>query len=232
MLGNKYKGQIDLALDKNEIFNTWTADRKSCKRNLKLQTNFNSHNIVVQDGALFGTPLPGGGIIYPFSEIPSRAGFSKKIGSTKIITISKVNKLEVNWGIQNYSMRDKDGNPYKVGANGTFWVQVDGAQANSAMQFYLNLLMGESNMTHEGLRDRLLKAFKLKIGKEIQAYLQEAKYSFADIEKFDITPDQALDISENVYEKIKDIFTEDGLIFEETHTKGALVSGVVVRAFN
>ena len=229
----KFKGSISLNLAEDQFCTVWEGKQKDCAYNFEVVTEASHYHLVYQDGHFDGTPLTNGGPIHPFSFDPRQKGSrkdKKKFRSTKIVCVSSAFHLSINWGVQDFLMFDKDGKPFDIGASGTFFVEIDPADAGkNANTFYHKLLtQGDpSRMTSKALRERLLPAFQNVIGATIENALKDFERPLSAL--IGLTPSDKIAISNAVYYQVKDVFADYGLTIVKQASKNAFLGNLVIK---
>ena len=200
-----------------------------------IQSNSDHYTLLYRNGRFMGMPCPFGGEIYPFSTDPRNPGKKKELKnfrSAKIVTIMKAFELKIPWGSNPpYTMEDPiTKKPYTVGAFGMFYVTIDPTDAaRNADMFYSKCLsqIDANNYDVRELRNFLLQTFNLRIGAEIQNFINEEQRSLENY--VGLTPNQILKISEKLTPRIKDIFASYGLTVNVLSTSGSLLEKLDVK---
>ena len=229
----KMKDSMPLRLGEGQFCISWHGNQKDCAYDFEIETSANSYNLVYQDGKFLGIPLKNGGPLYPFSYDPAKKGSrgdKKKFKTVEVVCVSAADNLNVNWGVPDFLMFDKDGKAYDIGASGTFYVEIDPADAaKSADTFYRKLCFqkDDGGMTNEELRDKLLRAFKEVIGAKLEESIAEFDRPLSQM--IGLTPKEKLEISKAVYYKVKDIFANYGITIVKVSSVNSIVDKLVVR---
>ncbi len=174
-----------------------------------------NYNLVYRDGQFLGMPLRFGGKIYPFSKNLTKQGSwlqMRKFTSTRIITVSKGNKLLVEWGSSDpYMIEDPvTREPYKIYAGGKFYVGIiRNNLGETANKFYLECLSQGRLADQVSICNYLKPAFETYFGAKIQEYIQKKNKSLDNY--VGLGPDDLLAISKELFETVKNIFESFGL---------------------
>ena len=229
----KFKGSIALNLAEDQFCTVWEGKQQDCAYNFEIVTQADHYHLVYQDGQFLGTPLINGGPIHPFSFDPRKKGSrkdKKKFRSTKVVCISSAFQLNINWGVPDFLIYDENGKAYDVGASGTFYVEIDPANAGkSADTFYRKLLThgDPSKMNTKALREKLLPAFQNVIGAKIEEVLVEMGRPISSL--VGLTAKEKITISNAVYYKVKDVFASFGLTVSKISSMNSIVGNLVIK---
>ncbi len=175
------------------------------------------YTLLVQDGRFAGQPAPLGGKIFPFSPDPKEMGTRKEAKQyvyAEVIAVKKDFKMKVEWGTPPHRMFHIEDpitkKAYKVGANGSFEVQIDPTDAaRNANQFYLQLLSETPDYNAEDLKKRLQDRYLQEIGAGIETVIKNEKRSLDNY--IGIGPADLKRVSDLLLPEIKNIFAEYGL---------------------
>ena len=229
----KIKGPIKPTLEDGIFCKSWSANEKDCAHDLEIIASKKFYNLVYRDGMFYGMPRPMGGPIYPFSKDllkPGSRAEKKKHCDIEVVCLTSGSSLNVNWGVSEKLIRNKNGKNYFFNAHGTFYVEIDKADAaKNANIFYQKLcVQNDSNvMTDDALRDKLKAAFENRIAAVIEKMLLEMDGSLNSF--IDVMASEALVLSKKVYYEVKDLFSEYGITIEETASVGSIVQHVGVK---
>ena len=199
-----------------------------------VQSDEKQYTLLYRNGKYLGMPCPFGGEIYPFSLDPRNPGKKKELKnyrSAKVVAILKEFELKVPWGSDPaYTMEDPiTKKPFEVGAFGEFYVTIDHTDAaRNADKFYKTCLAQTDANNYDifKLREFLLQTFNMRIGAEIQNFINEEQRSLENY--VGLTPIQILKISEKLTPRIKDIFASYGLTVNVLSTSGSLLQALNV----
>ena len=244
-MAKKIKGPVVLNLrserarisnnSQDEIFcRVWDKKKTECAFGVSVIADDDYYNLLYQNGEYMGLARETGGIVYPFSYDYTKKGSrfkNRKIQTAKVVCISKSQNLEMWWGTPSpLLVRDKNGEPFRFGARGSFFVEIDPADhALNADIFYRKCL---TSATEEGMpvykvKEHLLKSFANLIGEKVQDCLEEMEYPLEDL--IDLTAKEKLKISANAYDKVKKVFAEFGLTLVPV-SKNCIVTDLHVNA--
>lgn len=217
--GSKKKsGPVTITLKEDQFCERLSDEWENVKKDYCLNANADDYTLLYQSGRFKGMPAPFGGNIYPFSVDPTKEGSKKdgkEIGTSEIVVISKTTNLKIYWGTAvPFTLEDPvTKKAYAVGANGVFYVEIDGSDAaRKADMFYRKV--AKPRFTSEGFnaeaaRDFLREAFIMEIGAKIENYINASGRSLANY--VGLAPSEIKKISEELCPTIKDIFGDFGL---------------------
>ncbi len=217
--GSKKKsGSVTVNLGAEQFCDRLMDEWGSVKKDYYISASSEDYTLLYQSGRFKGMPAPYGGKVYPFSVDPTKEGSKKdgkNIGTAEVVVISKTAHLKIYWGTAvPFTLEDPvTMQAYAVGANGVFYVEIDGSDAaRSADMFYRKVM--RKHITAEGFnvetaRDFLREAFIMQIGAKIEDYIRESGRSLANY--VGLTPSEILKISQELCPTIKDIFADYGL---------------------
>ena len=229
----KIKGPIKIALEDGIFCKSWSANAKDCAHDLEVVASKKFYNLVYRDGEFFGIPRPMGGPIYPFSKDllkPGSRAEKKNHDDVEVVCMTAGASLNVNWGVSEKLIRNKDGKNYYFNAYGTFYVEIDPADAaKNANIFYHKLcVQNDSNvMTNEALRNKLKAAFENRIAAVIEKMLLDMDGSLSSF--VNVMASEALELSKKVYYEVRNLFSEFGITIAEEASIGSIVQSVGVK---
>ncbi len=225
----------------NENLFCRTIDRNAVDVSCKYHVNTSSdyYNLMYRDGQFMGIPSFFGGKLYPFSKDPTKKGSwlqKRKFTEAQIVCLSYKFDLIIDWGTRTpFTMADvQTGEPYSVGATGAFYVEIDSKDAaRSANLLYQSCIKQRSDSDDDGIRDYsnedfrdfLRKAFINRVGAKMQEYLEAKKLPLSNL--VGLQPREFLQISEDLYPMMKDMFADYGLIVTKA-SRSSLLQGIVV----
>jgi len=226
MFGNKIKGPISLQLEKDQLCAVWEGNAKECEFGLMANSNADYYVLWYRNGEFMGTPKPDGGVFYPFSYDPDQKGTrmkNKQFSFAKIVCISKAFNMEMYWGTPNRFLMFEEGKAYRVGASGKFYVEINATDAGrNADRLYRKLFsQGDASQKRiENVRDELRDVFLPVIGSVLQDHLIELNRPMDQL--IGLSPREMIEISEDVYSKVKDIFADFGLTISASSKKSII----------
>ena len=226
MFGKKIAGPISLRLENDQMCAVWEAAAKDCVFGLAANANADYYVLWYRNGEFMGMPKPNGGIFYPFSYDPLEKGTrskNKEYMLAKIVCISRAFSLEMYWGTPERFLMFEDGKAYRVGASGKFYVEIDPADAGrNADRLYRKIFsQGDAAKKNvEAVRNELRAVFLPVIGTVLQKHLAELNRPMSGL--IGLSPEEMIHISEDVYEKVKGIFSEFGLTIAEPSKKSII----------
>ena len=232
MSGRRIRGPISLQLEKDQICKIWEAQARECVFGIEANSNADNYVLWYRNGEFMGLPQPDGGIFYPFSYDPLKKGSrfkNRKFLFAKIVCISKAFNLEMYWGTPNRFLMFENGKAYRVGASGKFYVEIDASDAGrNADRLYRKLFsQGDvSGKNVEAVRDELRDVFLPVIGSVLQEHLTELNRPMDQL--IGLSPKEMMEISEDVYAKVKDIFADFGLAIS-TASKKSIIGNLLIR---
>lgn len=233
----KKKGSVEITLNDDQFCHVLQERAKECSHKYCIDTDADQYNLLYRDGQFWGMPKPFGGPIYPFSVDPTRPGSrgqKKKFNRAKIVCLSKAFNLRVNWGTRiPFTMVDcATQNPYHVGASGVIYVEINtNDAARNADLFYRRCLTqrdAELFNTDE-LRNFLSEAFVNRVGARIQNYLEMQNRPLSNL--VGLQPAEFVQISEELYPQLKDIFADYGLTVVRA-SSGSILGRLIVNPVN
>ena len=227
-------GMVEPKLNADQFCTVIEEKSDDVKKTYCILANADNYNLLYRDGKFLGMPQPFGGPIYPFSVDPTQRGSNgqkKSFYTAKVVCISKDFNLKVNWGTKTpFILEDINTHKaYKVGARGTFYVNIDPSDAaRKADQFYSKCLTQRNAdlFNAEALRDFLCEAFIMQIGAKIQDYIEEKGRSLEHY--VGLMPAEILKISEELCPKMKDIFGQYGLSIVGEASANSILIGLDV----
>ena len=220
---------INLAEDEFAQVHSYNASDYSHKFHIIVDgTNY---NLMYRDGQFLGMPQRFGGKIYPFSKDPSKKGsfFQKRnFTNTRIIVLSRGNKLLVEWGTgRPYMIEDPvTHEPYTVGAGGKFYVNIiRNNNGETANKFYLECLSQGRDTDQASICAYLKPAFETSFGAKIQEYIVQQNKSLGNY--VGLQPSELLAISKELFPRMKYVFEKFGLELVDESDE-AMLSQLVV----
>ena len=234
MFGKKLiKGSIELKLNEEQFCAVWEGRAEECSHEFCIDTNADQYNLFYRNGQFMGTPTPMGGSIYPFAVDPVQKGSrmqKKQFNRAKVVCLSSAFNFKIYWGTKiPFLLIDKaTQKPYTVGASGVFYVEIEPSDGGrNADKFYRKMLThgDPAQMTTEALRDKLAEAFINRVGAKIQEYLEALDRPLSNL--VGLQPSEFVQISEELYPKLKDIFDDYGLTIARS-SSGAILSRLLV----
>ena len=226
MFGNKIKGPISLKLEKDQMCTVWEGKAKECVFGLMANSNADYYVLWYRNGEFMGTPKPDGGVFYPFSYDPNTKGTrsqNKEFAFAKIVCISRAFNLEMYWGTPNRFLMFEEGKAYRVGASGKFFVEIDAKDAGRNADRLYRKLFSHGNAAQknvEAVRDELRAVFLPVIGSVLQEHLIELNRPMSHL--LGLSPKEMIEISEDIYAKVKDIFASFGLTISPASKKSII----------
>ena len=229
------KGPIKLTLENGVFCKSWSATAKDCVHNLEAVASHKFYNLVYRNGEFWGIARPMGGSFYPFSKDeklvkPSSRADRNNCTDIELVCLTAGAHLNVNWGVSDKLIRNKDGKNYFFNAHGTFFIEIDRADSAANANIFYNKLCvqsGSNVMTDDELRKKLKAAFENRIAAVIQETLMEMDDSLDSF--IDVMATEALEIGEKVYKKVKGLFSDYGLTIVEESSIGSIIAHVGVR---
>lgn len=184
------------------------------------------YTFLSQDGRFAGQPAPLGGKIYPFSPNPTDMPTRKEMKQyvfAEVVVVKKNFKMKIDWGTPPHRMFHIEDPitkaPYKVGANGSFEVQIDATDAaRNANQFFLELLSETSDYNAEKMKARLQDRYLQEIGAGIETVIKNEKRSLDNY--VGIGPADLKHVNDLLYPIVKDLFASYGLTISATTLNG------------
>ena len=223
---------VNLAQDEFAQIHSYNAEDQSHKFHIIVDgTNY---NLMYRDGQFLGMPQRFGGKIYPFSKNPTKKGsfFQKRrFTNTRIIVLSRGNKLLVEWGTgRPYMIEDPvTHESYTVGAGGKFYVNIiRNDNGETANKFYLGVLSQGRCADQNEICAYLKPAFETAFGAKIQEYIQQENKSLANY--VGLQPKELLAISRDLFPRMKYIFERFGLELVDESDEALLTQLVVNHA--
>lgn len=212
----------------DELFcRAWEKQSKECAFGIEVIADSRYYNLLYQNGIFMGLV---NGTVYPFSYDYTKKGSrfrNRKIKHAEVVCISKSQNLEMFWGTPSRLLvYDKDRKPYRFGANGSFFVEIEPTDhAKNADMLYRKLLLtaDEEGMTVMDVKNKLQAAYVNRIGAIIQRTLEDLDFPLKDL--VGLQASEMLEISEKVYRDIKDLFLDFGLTVTPAST------GSIIRYF-
>ncbi len=187
------------------------------------------YTFLSQDGRFAGQPAPLGGKIYPFSPNPTEMATRREMKQyvfAEVVVVKKNFKMKIDWGTPPHRLFHIEDPitkvPYKVGANGSFEVQIDATDAaRNANQFFLELLSETSDYNAESMKNRLQDRYLQEIGAGIETVIINEKRSLENY--VGIGPSDLKRVNDLLYPYIKDLFASYGLTISATTLNGLTV---------
>lgn len=184
------------------------------------------YTFLSQDGRFAGQPAPLGGKIYPFSPNPTDMPTRKEMKQyvfAEVVVVKKNFKMKIDWGTPLHRMFHIEDPitkvPYKVGANGSFEVQIDATDAaRNANQFFLELLSETNDYNAEKMKARLQDRYLQEIGAGIETVIKDEKRSLDNY--VGIGPADLKRVNDLLYPIVKNLFASYGLTISATTLNG------------
>ena len=231
----RFKKNMQLTLDPNQFCTVWEAQNYECAYKFTITTQAIHYNLFFQNGVFLGQPLPNGGLLYPFSKNPIKKGSraqKRKIVSAKVICLSNQFVFKIKWGINDFTLHDRDGRDYLVGASGVIYAKLDPTDDQSPNKFYRSLLsqFDSSKMTTEAVCNYLKEAFENEIGDAIEKTLANYPIMLGDLTA--LTPSQKLEIRDITAERVHGIFDHFGCTIDMVASRNSFLGGLSIRPSN
>lgn len=209
----------------DELFcRAWKKEAKECAFGIEVVADSRYYNLLYQNGMFMGLV---NGIVYPFSYNYTKKGSrfrNRKIKYAEVICISKSQNLEMLWGTpQRHLVYDKDGKPYRFGARGSFYMEIEPSDhAKNADTLYRKLLLSadEEGMTVMDVKLKLAAAYANRIGEKIQRMLENLDRPLKDL--VGLQASEMLELSKKVYKETRDLFLDFGLT-ATTASEGSII---------
>ena len=198
----------------DELFcRVWKKEAKECAFGIKVIADSRYYNLLYQNGEFKGLVE---GVVYPFSHNYTKKGSrfrNRKISYAEVVCISKSQNLEMFWGTRDRLLvYDKDKKPYRFGARGSFFMEIDPTDhARNADTLYRKLLLtaDEEGMTVMDVKLKLTAAYANRIGEKIQRMLEDLDRPLKDL--VGLQASEMLELSKRVYKETKNLFLDFGL---------------------
>ncbi len=230
MFKKKEVKPIEIKLEKSEWYRSEIFYSSRMKPDQYFQADGRRHyTFLSQDGKFAGQPAPLGGKIYPFSPNPTQMCTRKEMKqfvSAELVVVKKDFKMKVDWGTPSHRMFHIEDpinkKPYRVGANGSFEVQIDAKDAaRNGNQFFLQLLSESENYNAEDMRERLQDIYLQEIGAGIETVIKNENRSLDNF--VGIGPSDLKRVNDLLFPIIQDVFAEYGLTITVTTLNGLTV---------
>lgn len=217
MFGKKIKGPIQFHLSETNFCDAWEGESRDCSHELCVIADADHYTLFYRNGVFLGAPMPLGGPIYPFSkDITSRGSRAdkKKYLTAKVVCLSKTFNLKVYWGTKTrFTIIDKNTHKaYRVGVSGSFMVAVEPSDGGTNANLFYGKLLTQGDkmkMDTDALREKLSDLFVNRVGEQVQECIENLGRPLASLGG--LQPKEFLQISNQVYPYVKDVFSDFGL---------------------